>query len=98
MYATITDLRVRARALQETADRLAHRAGTITWQGRAAEAMRRRAADAVAQLRRCAGLHDEAADALEHHRRAALANPAGTVAREATEAMRGLARKAGHLL
>lgn len=98
MYTAITDLRKRARDLDDTAARLAHRVGTIAWQGVAAQAMRDRAGSAVADLRRCARLHDEAAAALDRHRRAALANPVGQLAHEAAGAIDGLVSAVGGLL
>ncbi|BBH17653.1 hypothetical protein Back2_19400 [Nocardioides baekrokdamisoli] len=98
MYATITDLRDRARALEDSADRLAHRVGTIAWQGTAADAMRRRAGTAIAELRRCARLHDDAAAVLERHHQAALMNPVGHMADEAVGAVDGLASLVGGLL
>jgi hypothetical protein len=98
VYATITDLRSRARALDDTADRLSHCVSSIGWQGAAAEAMRSRAATAVSDLRRCARLHDEAAAALDHHRRAALANPVGHLAQGAVGLTHGLVSAAGGLL
>lgn len=98
MYATITDLKSRARALDDTADQVAHRINAIGWQGAASEAMRRRAGAAVSELRRCARLHDEAAAALEHHRRAALANPVGHLAQDVVGATGGLVSAMGSLL
>ena len=98
MYATITQLRERARARDATADHLTHRVGSIGWQGAAAEAMRSRAGAAVSELRRCARLHDEAAAALDHHRRAALANPVGHVAHDVIGLAHGLASAVGGLL
>lgn len=98
MYAAITDLRNRARALDDIADRLAHRVGTIAWQGAAATAMRDRAGRAVADLRRCSRLHDEAAAALDRHRQAALANPAGRLAHGAVRSIDGLVSAVGGLL
>lgn len=98
VYAAITDLRNRARALDDTADRLSRRVESIEWQGCAAEAMRGRAGSAVADLKRCARLHDEAAAALDRHRRAALANPVGRVAHEAVVAVDGLMSAVGGLL
>ena len=98
VYAATIDLRNRARALDEIADRLAHRAEAIGWQGYAAEAMRRRARDAVTELRRCAGLHDDAAEALERHRRAALANPVGQVAHGLMSVANDMVNTIGDLL
>lgn len=98
MYAAITDLRNRARALDDIAERLTHRVGTVAWHGFAAEAMRRRAADALGDLRRCARLHDEAAACLERHRQAALANPAGQLAHEAVAVLDDLTAAVGRLL
>lgn len=98
MYATISHLQGRARALEATADHLSRRVTSIGWQGAAAEAMRSRAGAAVSELRRCAQLHDEAARALEHHRRAALANPAGHLAHDAVGLAHGLVSAVGGLL
>lgn len=98
VYAAITDLRTRARALDDTADRLSHRVGSIAWEGCAAEAMRSRAGSAVADLKRCARLHDEAAAALDRHRQAALANPVGHLAHGAAVAVDGLMSVVGGLL
>ena len=98
MYATITDLKNRARALDDTADHITHRVGTIAWEGFAANAMRHRAGGAVADLRRCARLHEEAAAALERHRQAALANPVGHLAHDALGAVNGMVTAIGDLL
>ncbi|HZP15852.1 MAG TPA: hypothetical protein VFA96_08540 [Nocardioides sp.] len=98
MYAAITDLRNRARALDDTADHLAHRISSMGWQGAAADAMRSRAAAAVSELRRCAHLHDAAATALDHHRRAALATPVGHAVEEAVGLARGVMSAVGGLL
>jgi hypothetical protein len=90
VYAAIVDLRSRARALDDTAGRLAARIGSVGWEGVAASAMRSRAHDALAELKRCASLHDEAAAALERHRQAALANPVGGVIQGAIHALGSL--------
>lgn len=98
MDRTITDLRMRARALDEAADHLTRRINTIAWHGFAADAMRHRAAGAIAELRESSRRHAAAADAVDRHRRAALANPAGQLAYTALGMVEDLGSAVGHLL
>lgn len=98
MYATINDLRMRALALDEAAAHLAHRVSAISWQGFAADAMRRRASRAIAELSECARRHREAADAIDRHRRAALTHPVGQLAHAAIGTIDELGSAVGHLL
>jgi hypothetical protein len=76
MYGDTTTIRALAAQLRERGDeirgeaaRLATRAGQVSWQGLAADAMREQARVRAAALRRTAALHDDAADALDRHAR-----------------------------
>ncbi len=62
------DLREQATELRLLADRLVGNAESVTWHGRAADAMRERIRDRASRLRELAVGHESAAEALDRHR------------------------------
>lgn len=62
------DLREQAAELRLLADRLVGNAESVTWRGRAADAMRERIRDRASHLRELAVGHESAAAALDRHR------------------------------
>jgi len=60
-------LRHRAEELRELGDQLVGQARSASWEGMAADAMRRAVGGSAHGLRRTADLHDDAAAALERH-------------------------------
>lgn len=67
MRKRVSQLREQGTDIRAMADHLVGQAEQVSWNGRAADAMRERVRDRAAQLRDCASHHEGAADALEHH-------------------------------
>jgi hypothetical protein len=60
-------LREQADDIRSMADHLVAQAETVTWAGRAGDAMRERIRERAARLREAADRHDVAADSMESH-------------------------------
>jgi uncharacterized protein YukE len=67
MRRRVGQLREQAADVRQLADQLAGHSDSISWTGRAADAMRERARERAAALRECAQRYEAAADALDRH-------------------------------